>query len=323
MSSRRLPPHVSFRGLAVSAAACLAIGAWITPELLGRHELAASPVDRPRDPDGDGLVNLQEAVLGTNRFLADTDGDGYSDLEEVTRKSSPIFSISTPVNKRLAVGMSCRGGTPDLHALISFYLADGTLRNKEFRAGVLVGGRTIALSQDYLLNHAQLALHPAHDPNARIVTLDLPLSPRMVRYFGHLTLFATLGDASRDNVRAADSIHLIAIGPTVVLQMADPRTFGAGSLTGGGPGGGPGGGGSTDVGSIYVPLSGEDEPGTWTPGQVCAQRTVVIGVSGAMVTMEVVTANCEDGWDGYCPGSCSSTVGNTYVTIDPVALIGG
>jgi hypothetical protein len=42
-----------------------------------------------------------------------------------------------------------------------------------------------------------------------------------------------------------------------------------------------------------------------------------------MITQEVVTAECQDGWDGYCPSNCSSTVGNTYVTVDPVALIGG
>ena len=29
-----------------------------------------------RDPDGDGLTNTQEAMLGTNPTIADTDGDG-------------------------------------------------------------------------------------------------------------------------------------------------------------------------------------------------------------------------------------------------------
>jgi hypothetical protein len=319
MSSRRLPAHILLRGFAVSAAALAVIVALVAPDFLNPRELQAAPAQRPNDPDGDGLVNAQETVLGTNRFLADTDGDNFSDLEELARKTSPHFSESIPHGSRMAVGMSARGNGHELHALISFYLPDGRLQNKVFKAGVLVGSRTIVLSQDYLLNHAVLSLHAARDPNARIATLDLPIEPRFVHYFGHMTVFATLGNASQGIVQAADSILLIAIGPMIVLQMADPRVLGTGSLSGGGGGGS---GGSSNVGSIYVPL-GADEPGNWTPGEVCVQQTSVIAVSGAMVTMEVTSAECEDGWDGFCPSSCAATVGNTYTTIDPVALIGG
>ena len=40
----------------------------------------SDPLD---DPDGDGLTNLQEQELGTNPELADSDGDGISDWDEV------------------------------------------------------------------------------------------------------------------------------------------------------------------------------------------------------------------------------------------------
>jgi hypothetical protein len=216
--------------------------------------------------------------------------------------------------------MSAHGNGHELHALLAFYLPDGRLQNKIFKAGVFVGGRTIVLSQHYLLNHAELSLHAARDPNAAIALLDLPISPRYVRYFGNMTIFATLGNAAQGIVEAADSIHLVAIGSTIVLQMLDPRVLGTGSLSGGGGGGG--GGSSSDIGSIYVPLGG-GEPSNWTAGQVCVQRTTPIAVSGATVTMEVVSADCEDGWDGYCPSNCAGTVGDTYTTIDPFALIGG
>ncbi|MFT4702614.1 MAG: hypothetical protein ACI81R_000300 [Bradymonadia bacterium] len=36
-----------------------------------------------RDPDGDGVINAVEEVWGTNPNLADTDGDGLGDLEEI------------------------------------------------------------------------------------------------------------------------------------------------------------------------------------------------------------------------------------------------
>ena len=41
------------------------------------------------DPDGDGLTNATEALLGTNPNLADTDGDGLSDFDEVNRDGNP------------------------------------------------------------------------------------------------------------------------------------------------------------------------------------------------------------------------------------------
>lgn len=43
------------------------------------------PSDAAKDPDGDGLTNLQEFQKGTRPDLADTDGDGVKDGDEVNR----------------------------------------------------------------------------------------------------------------------------------------------------------------------------------------------------------------------------------------------
>lgn len=43
-----------------------------------------------RDSDNDGLTDLFEYSQGTNTRLVDTDGDGYSDLEEILNEYSPL-----------------------------------------------------------------------------------------------------------------------------------------------------------------------------------------------------------------------------------------
>lgn len=40
---------------------------------------------KPRDSDSDGLLDSDEISYGTNPFLADTDGDGQSDLDEMSK----------------------------------------------------------------------------------------------------------------------------------------------------------------------------------------------------------------------------------------------
>ena len=42
------------------------------------------------DDDNDGLTDIEEAALGTNRLLADTDNDGVNDGAEVAFGSDPL-----------------------------------------------------------------------------------------------------------------------------------------------------------------------------------------------------------------------------------------
>ena len=48
----------------------------------------------PLDQDGDGLPDSQEAVLGTDKTLADTDADGLTDGEEVSLGTNPLVADS-------------------------------------------------------------------------------------------------------------------------------------------------------------------------------------------------------------------------------------
>ena len=76
--------------------------------------------------------------------------------------------------------------------------------------------------------------------------------------------------------------------------------------------------------AVPLPAGGSgDIPSTWSEGAVCFQRSTPVAVNGAVVTQEVVSAACMEGWEGYCPPTCSASVGSTFSTVDPIGLIGG
>ena len=56
----------------------------------------ADPSDALLDPDVDGLNHREEYLAGTHPFLADSDGDGIDDGQEVRLGSSPTESASVP-----------------------------------------------------------------------------------------------------------------------------------------------------------------------------------------------------------------------------------
>jgi hypothetical protein len=56
-----------------------------------------NPGDASLDKDGDGLTNLEEFLLGTRPDVADTDGDGVSDGDEVHR-INPLTGLPQPTN---------------------------------------------------------------------------------------------------------------------------------------------------------------------------------------------------------------------------------
>ena len=305
--------------VAVAALGCLLGWELAAPEALAAHENPPT-IDR----DDDGVVDAQETILGTNALRADSDEDGYSDLEELARGSSPLFPQSTPGFERLHIGLTCRGGEENLHAVLAVYLPDGNLRDVGVEGGVLVNGnRYLSLSQLVVLSNARLRFYEAVKPGAKLVVFDLPFSPRYVRALGELSLFAVVRHSPGGLIASADAKRLVSVGSVIAMQMQNPLILGSGGLQGSTTGTGSSTG--LNLGSIYVPLpvAGSNGESYWAPGQVCVQQTQTVAIAGATLTQEVVSAECQLGWDGFCPPDCASSVGDTYTTVDPTVLIGG
>ena len=295
--------------IVLAAGALLAVRAREQPRLHATGSFGA-------DLDGDGLNDGLEKILATSPSQIDTDGDGYSDAEELARKSSPIYSEFVPETPRPSVGMSCYATPHRVHLVIAVYLPEADYANVAMHLGVAIGNRLVPLPDSLLLANASFAPYPAHLSQASVAIVDVPVEPSWVRNHGDISFFVTISGVVSGVVVSADAIHLRMVGPVIVLEMKNPFYNPLGLMTGGRPHG-------NGAGTIYRPLTGDDTPPGWTPGQICAQTSQAVGTSGALITNEVVSAGCEGGWDGSCPPDCSASVGSTYTTVDPVRLIGG
>jgi len=77
------------------------------------------------DWDDDGLTNAEEQNLGTSAILADTDGDGFSDLVEVQGNSNPLEITSVPNSDMLLLPATEVGYLPTgTNALVQFQVID-------------------------------------------------------------------------------------------------------------------------------------------------------------------------------------------------------
>jgi hypothetical protein len=267
--------------------------------------------DRMADTDGDGLVDELELVLGTSPDLVDTDGDGYSDTEELARDSSPTSAGSLPGPEEVGVGMAASFDGLFLHPVVAIYAQDGDLSTKPLKMGVLARGSIVHLPLSFFSTNSTWTEVPAAQAGAKLVVFDPSIHKSYLMRTGSLSFFATL--SVNGKVVVADAVNLLWKGGVAVqyFQTA-PQGSGSPNYTVG-----------QGTGGLYTPLSGDSVPNDWTPGEVCAQALVVVGVSGPIVTQEVVSAGCQSGWDGYCDSGCAATTGTTVDVLDPAALIGG
>ena len=110
--------------------------AWLTGYGLSPGAPGSGPND---DPDGDGLTNAQEYVLGTNPMMYDSDGDGFSDGDEAQDGSNPLDEHSVPSYVKFFVPDSS-GGFSYLPAnYMATYVRDDDPLISDLNPGVYLG----------------------------------------------------------------------------------------------------------------------------------------------------------------------------------------
>ncbi len=280
-----------------------------------RHAAASPPP--PTDTDGDFLSNAQEWVLGTNPNQADTDSDGFSDLEELARGSSPLFASQVPTSTTpVRVGMTAHSnGDGKIHIVIAMYSTVLNPREIQLTFGAQIDQRVFTMAPAWLATHSTMQVGSGSGQSL-LTLVDVPFDIAPILAAGHMTFFASVSLGAGGTTISADTVQLQNVDGVVALVASPPRPV---------PGQVPGGG-SLTPGSIYIPLPAGGPgsvPSSWSEGSVCFQRSTPVAVNGAVVTQEVVSASCIEGFDGYCPPSCAASVGQTYSTVDPIGLIGG
>lgn len=294
-----------------------ALAAFALVAVVGGERKLAADVNPGTDPDGDFLPSVQEQILGTSANQADSDLDGYSDLEELARGTSPIDATQVPTNTTpVHLGMTAHAGADgQIHLLVAIHSTVADPRDLRLVFGVQNHRRIVTLSSAWLATHSTSQVTTGANGQGLIHLLDIGVEAAPILAAGNLTFFATASVAGSSTIHSADTVRLTNVGGIAVLVMAPPRPVSTqqGTLP-------------AQSGSIYVPLptgGSGSIPSSWSAGSVCFQRSTPVAVNGPVVTQEVVAADCLEGWDGYCPPSCAASVGSTYSTLDPIGLIGG
>ncbi len=272
--------------------------------------LAAAVIDGD-DFDGDGMTDAQEIVLGSSPSDVDTDFDGFSDSEEYARQSDPLEPSSVPMTDGVSASIAARGEDGKLRLVISLHEPNGPSTDTLIRIGALAQGTVLSVPIDRFLGLSDIRSKPGTN-GSEITTIDIPINPAFVHANGQVTFFLAAGNSSTMIFGAAAKVDIVSDSGVLVIQRPIQANSWRQSSQGGG--------------SIRQPIPVGAPPtqgGGWVPGSICYQRSEVIGINGPRMLHQVVEADCLEGWDSYCSSACAASLGSTYETIDPLALIGG
>jgi hypothetical protein len=258
------------------------------------------------DTDGDGLGDLQEQILGTAPDRADSDSDGYSDPEELSRKSDPVKSTSLPATSTASVSLCARAEGGWLVAGSLIYVRGG-LAGKLYEFGGVYGSVKLPLNPAEYLSASSIRILPTAAAGDQLFLVETAIPSMLVNNLGAVSLYNMIRDTAIPGSPTSVSVLDLVDFSGVVMSIEPAPDY----MQGG-------------AGVIYRPLVPDGEiPGTWSSGQICFQRTTPVGVVGVTIVEEIDSADCES-MDTYCSaGDCSASVGGSVLRADPGALAGG
>lgn len=270
------------------------------------RELAASGTACP-DTDGDGLIDLQEEILGTYLDREDTDGDGFSDLEEIARASDPLDDQSLPGAEDLSIGVTARVEEGVVTLVAPVYARTGSFAGIDLEFGVVFSnGLRYELQPTLYLPVLRGGVFAPKTAGYNVLLLEMPFPQNLVQGLGSISLYGTVTDPTSLNGASAAAINLVDFsGVTVAAQNAPA------SIQGG-------------LGVVYAPLVPDQEiPASWSSGEICWQQASPVGMVGSSTAYEVVKGICTTS-DTFCSSNdCTSKVGANVLLTDPATLLGG
>jgi len=272
-------------------------------------ELSATTVEV--DYDGDGLSDDQERVLGTFPFFDDSDDDGFTDGEEVARQSDPLDFFSVPLIDEVSANLTARGKESAALLVLVIYEPAGALGQSFVRLGALRGGQVVSVP---LARFSSLMTYTSQTTSSggQLICAELPIPPNFIEAAGEVTFFVAAGDTVSQSYSAAAKVDVSSVGGVPLMRRTSVAQSSLQASQGGG--------------SVRQPIPGSASPSipsNWVPGSICFQRSAVVGGNGPIMLHQVIEADCLQGWDTFCVSDCSTALGSTYETIDPIALIGG
>jgi hypothetical protein len=272
--------------------------------------LAAAANHNRSDMDRDGLSDQQELVLGTLPYRMDTDGDTYSDLEELARASDPLDVATMPEPADFGVGTCASQEDGFVSVLSGLYVNQSELDSVEFEFGIVYRGRALRLSP-VTYRYTRGFLSDASDALDTLAVLEFGLPAGLVQRLGQVNLYFVMRGTSPTAQDPVVSLVSLVDFSGIIMVVQQQRASISNS-----------GGGQTGV--VYRPLAGDDQiPSTWNGGKICFQRTSAVGMNGVSIVHEVGETECMP-MDTYCsPEDCDGREGQPLELPDPAALVGG
>jgi hypothetical protein len=286
--------------------------------------LATPGLDQPgEDGDSDGVPTAVESQFSSSPSSEDTDSDGYPDLVEILLGTDTKSEVSFPSDSKLTSPAAKALGYIEgnnFHILVALFLPDGDIASLVEHGAVLYannvqGQGSMALDLNSLIGSGVVSMK-TYPSGSAVLTSDSWFPEEFLDSFTFNS--AGAGPNFYEFTVAFSAGFSTGLSSTVVGDVSlfasmteDRNTLAYLPVTAGGSG-------------AFRPLAPPNLPSQWQVNSACFVTTSTVGSSGATVTLQTTTADCED-FDGtFCDmQSCQGQVGRIYTTIDPLALGGG